>query len=330
MTLTELKVTKLEKQILSKVEDMVLKSNRILELESESKARRQEMLLKSDRISELERELATNRQNMILEKEAQLKLQHDLSQREKDIRELRQENRLAAERMHQARQILSFSDDKSGLQHMKTELACITNDTGLPKEKRGPHKKTRHQSDKTDGEKLAVSHDVTGAKGVQSTLSSEWPEQLLKWAAETGDAEVAGFLCKRNPKSHHQYQEALNIASIKGHSKIIKILLEALPGILPPAELVLQATIGRKYQLAEQLLLAGAPVSGSDAVQIHYAIEGDDTVRNGALDSAQLDSVENILTMLLQRVEEEKIKIRNQLIPPIVRLPPVIELSPHA
>lgn len=301
MTLTEEKVTKLEKQISSKDEGMFLKSNRI---------------------SELERELATHRQDMLLEKGTQLKLQHDLSQREKDIRELRQENRLAAERMHQARQILGSSDDKSGLQHTKTESACITHDS---KEKRSPQKKTRHQSDKTDGEKLAVSHDATGAKEIQSTLGSDWPEQLLKWAAETGDAEVAGFVCKRNPKSHHQYQEALNIASIKGHSKIVKILLEALPGIRPPAGLVLQATIGRKYQLAEQLLLAGAPVSGNDAVQIHYAIEGDDTVRNGALGSVQLDSVENILTMLLQRVEEEKINIRNQLTPPIVRLPPVTE-----
>lgn len=98
----------------------------------------------------------------------------------------------------------------------------------------------------------------------------------------------------------------------------------------PPAGLVLQATIGRNYQLAEQLLLAGAPVSGNDAVRIHYAIEGDDTVRNGALGSVQLDSVENILTMLLQRVEEEKIKLQKQLPPPIVRLPPVIEQSQHA
>lgn len=325
MTLTEEKVTKLEKQISSKDEGMILKSNRISELERESKAHRQDILLKSDRISELERELATHRQDMLLEKGTQLKLQHDLSQREKDMRELRQESRLAAERMHQARQILGSSDDKSGLQHTKTESACITHDSGLPKEKRSPQKKTRYQSDKTDGEKLAVSHDATGAKGIHSTLGSDWPEQLLKWAAETGDAEVAGFVCKRNPKSHHQYQEALNIASIKGHSKIIKILLEALPGIRPPAGLVLQATIGRKYQLAEQLLLAGAPVSGNDAVQIHYAIEGDDTVKNGALGSVQLDSVENILTMLLQRVEEEKINIRNQLTRPMVRLPPVTE-----
>lgn len=323
MTLTEEKVTKLEKQISSKDEGMFLKSNRISELERESKAHRQDMLLKSDRISELERELATHRQDMLLEKGTQLKLQHDLSQRDKDIRELREENRLAAERMHQARQILGSSDDKSGLQHTKTESAYITHDSGLPKEKRSLQKKTRHQSDKTDGERLAVSHDATGAKGIQSTLGSDWPEQLLKWAAETGDAEVAGFVCKRNPKSHHQYQEALNIASIKGHSKIIMIILEALPEIRPG--LVLQATIGRKYQLAEQLLLAGAPVSGNDAVQIHYAIEGDDTIRNGALGSVQLDSVENILTMLLQRVEEEKINIRNQLTPKIVRLPPVTE-----
>lgn len=320
--MAEEKVTKLEKRISSKDEGIVLKSNRISELESESKAHRQEMLLKSDRISELERELATHRQDMLLEKGNQLKLQHDLSVRDKDIRELRQENLLAAERMHQARQILGSSDDKSELQHTKTESACITYDSGLPKEKRSPQKKTRHQSDKTDGEKLAVSHDAPGPKGVQSALGSEL---LLKWAAETGDAEVAGFVCKRNPKSHHQYQEALNIASVKGHTKIIKILLEALPGIRPPAGLVLQATIERKYQLAEQLLLAGAPVSGNDAVQIHYAIEGDDTVKNGALGSVHLDSVENILTMLLQRVEEEKVKLRKQLTPPIVRLNPVTE-----
>lgn len=284
------------------------------------------MLLKSKRISELERELATNRQDMLLEKGNQLKLQHDLSLREKDIRELRQENRLAAERMHQARQILGSSDDVSGLQYTKTESACITHDSGLSEETRSAQKKTRHQPDKTDGEKLTIAHDATGANGIQRTLGSDWPGNLLKWAAETGNAEVAGRVCKSNPKSHHQYQEALNIASIKGHSKIIKILLEALPGIRPPAGLVLQAAIGRKYQLAEQLLLAGAPVSGNDAVQIHYAIEGDDTVRNGTLGSVELDSVENILTMLLQRVEEEKkINLRNQLTPPIVRLPPVTE-----
>lgn len=128
----------------------------------------------------------------------------------------------------------------------------------------------------------------------------------MKWAAETGDAEVGGFVCKRNPKSHHQYQEALNIASTKGHTKIIKILLEALPGIRPPAGLVLLATIGKEYQLVEQLLLAGAPVSGNDAVQIHYAIEGDHTVKNGALGSVQLDSVEPILTMLLQRERRKR------------------------
>lgn len=85
------------------------------------------------------------------------------------------------------------------------------------------------------------------AKGIQSTLGSDWPEQLLKWATETGDAEVARFVCKRNSKSHRQYLEALNIAPIKGHSKIIKILLETLPRIRPPAGLVLQAAIGRKY-----------------------------------------------------------------------------------
>lgn len=304
MTLTEEKVTKMEKQISSKDEGMFVKSNRI---------------------SELERELATHRQDMLVEKGTQLKLQHDLSQRDQDIRELRRENRLATERMHQARQILGSSDDKSGLQHTKTESACIDHDSSLPKEKLSLQKKTRHQSDKTDGEKLAVSRDTTGAKGIQSTLGSDWPEQLLKWAAETGDVEVAGFVSKRNPKSHHQYQEALNIASIKGHFKIVKILLEALPGVRPPAVLVLQAAIGRKYQIVEQLLLAGAPVSGNDAAQIHHAIEGDDKVRNGALGSVQLDSVENILTMLLQRVEEEKLKRRNQVIPPIVRLPPVTE-----
>lgn len=325
MTLTEEKVTKMEKQISSKDEGMFVKSNRISELERELKTHRQNTLLKSDRILELEREVATHRQDMLVEKGTQLKLQHDLSQREKDIRELRQENRLATERMHQARQILGSSDDKSGLQHTKIESACIDHDSSLPKKKLSLQKKTRHQSDKTDGEKLAVSHDTTGAKGIQSTLGSDWPEQLLKWAAETGDVEVAGFVSKRNPKSHHQYQEALNIASIKGHFKIVKILLEALPGIRPPAVLVLQAAIGRKYQIAEQLLLAGAPVSGNDAAQIHYAIEGDDKVRNGALGSVQLDSVENILTMLLQRVEEEKLKRRNQVIPPIVRLPPVTE-----
>lgn len=105
MTLTEEKVTKLGKQIMSKDENMFLKSNRISDLESESKAHRQEMLLKSNRISELERELATHRQDMLLEKGNQLKLQHDLSQREKDIRELRQENRLAAERMRRDRSL---------------------------------------------------------------------------------------------------------------------------------------------------------------------------------------------------------------------------------
>lgn len=322
MTSIEEKVTKLENQISLKNDDMVLKSNRISELERELKTHCQDMLLKTNRISELERELTTHRQDLLLVKASQLRLQHDISLKEKDIRELRQENRLAAERMSQARQILCSSDDKTGLQ--------TTQDSGPSKEKPSPWKKTRHQSDKTEGEKLAVSHDATSAKGLQSTLGSDWPEQLLKWAAETGDAEVAGFVCQRNPKSHHQYLEALNIASIKGHAKIIKILLEAFPGMRPPAGLVLQATIGRNYQLAEQLLLAGAPVSGNDAVRIHYAIEGDDTVRNGALGSMQLDSVENILTMLLQRVEEEKIKLQKQLPPPIVRLPPVIEQSQHA
>lgn len=304
MTLIEEKVAKLENQISSKNEDIVLKSNRI---------------------SELERELNTHRQEMLLEKGTQLKLQHELSLKEKDIRELRQENRLAAERISQARQILGSSDDKVGLQHTKTEPVCTTQDSGPSKEKRSPWKKTLHQSDKTDGEKLAVSQDATSAKGFQSTLGSDWPEQLLRWAAETGDAEVARFVCQRNPKSHHQYLEALNVASMKGHAKIIKILLEAFAGMRPPAGLVLQAAIGRNYQLAEQLLLAGAPVSGNDADRIRHAIDGDDTVRNGALGSAQLDSVENILTMLLQRVEEEKIKLRKQLPPPIVRLPPVIE-----
>lgn len=304
MTLIEEKVAKLENQVSSKNEDIVLKSNRILELE---------------------RELNTHRQDMLLEKGNQLKLQHELSLKEKDIRELRRENRLAAERMSQARQILGSSDDKVGLQHTKSEPVCITQDSGPSKEKRSPWKKTLHQSDKTDGEKLAVSQDATSARGLQSTLGSDWPEQLLRWAAETGDAEVARFVCQRNPKSHHQYLEALNVASIKGHAKIIKILLEAFAGMRPPAGLVLQAAIGRNYQLAEQLLLAGAPVSGNDADRIRHAIEGDDTVRNGALGSAQLDSVENILTMLLQRVEEEKIKLRKQLPPPIVRLPPVIE-----
>lgn len=304
MTSIEEKVTKLENQISLQNDDMVLKSNRISELERELKTHCQDMLLKTNRISELERELTTHRQDLLLVKGSQLRLQHDISLKEKDIRELRQENRLAAERMSQARQILCSSDDKTGLQ--------TTQDSGPSKEKPSPWKKTRHQSDKTEGEKLAVSHDATSAKGLQSTLGSDWPEQLLKWAAETGDAEV------------------LNIASIKGHAKIIKILLEAFPGMRPPAGLVLQATIGRNYQLAEQLLLAGAPVSGNDAVRIHYAIEGDDTVRNGALGSVQLDSVENILTMLLQRVEEEKIKLQKQLPPPIVRLPPVIEQSQHA
>lgn len=325
MTLIEDKVAELENQISSKNEDMVLKSNRISDLERESNTHRQDMLLKSDRISELERELTTHRQDMLLEKGTQLKLQHELSLKEKDIRELRQENRLAAERMSQARQILGSSDDKVGLQHTKTEPVCIAQDSGPAKEKRGPWKKTLHQSDKTDGEKLAVSHDATSGKGLQSTLGSDWPEQLLRWAAETGDVEVARFVCQRNPKSHHQYLEALNVASIKGHAKIIKILLEAFAGMRSPAGLVLQAAIGRNYQLAEQLLLAGAPVSGNDADRIRHAIECDDTVRNGALGSAQLDSIENILTMLLQRVEEEKIKLRKQLPPPIVRLPPVIE-----
>lgn len=296
MTSTEEKVTKLEDQISSKNEGNFLKSNRISELERELKTHRQDMLLKSNRISELERELATHRQDMLLEKGTQFKLQTDLSLREKDIRELRQVNWLAAERMHRARQILGSSDDESGLQHTKTESACVNHDSGLSKEKRNPQKKTRYQPDKTDREELAVSQDAMSAKGIQSTLGSDWPEQLLKWATETGDAEVARFVCKRKPKSHRQYLEALNITSIKGHSKIIKILLEALPGIRPPAGLVLQAAIGRKYQLAEQILLADAPVSSNDAIQIHYAIEGDDAIRNGVLGSVQLGSFENILT----------------------------------
>lgn len=323
--LTEEKVTKLENQILSKNEGMVLKSNRISELERELETNRQDMLIKSDRISGLERELTAHHQDMLLEKRTQLKLKHGFSLKDKEIRDLRQENRLAAERMSQARQILGSSDGKARLQYTKPESICITHDSGPSKEKQSHWENIGHQSNKTEGEKLDVFHDATSAKGLQSTLGSDWPEQLLKWAAETGDAEVAGFVCQRNPKSHHRYLEALNIASINGHAKIIEILLEAFPGMRPPAGLVLQAVIGRNYQLAERLILAGASVSGNDAAKIHFAIEGDDTVRNGALSSVQLDSVENILTMLLQRVEEEKIKLRKQLPPPIVRLPPVVE-----
>lgn len=325
MILTEEKVTKLENQISSKNEEMVLKSNRILELERDLGNYHQDMLLKSNRISELERELTTHRQDMLSKKGTQLKLQHDLSLKEEEICELRQENRLAAERISQARQILGSSDDKAGHQHTKAEPIHITQDSDPSKEKRSRWKKTRQQSDKADGEKLPAFHDASSAKGLQSTLGADWPEQLLKWAAETGDAEVAGFICQRNPKSHHQYLEALNIASIKGHAKIIKILLEAFPGMRPPAGLVLQAAIGRHYQLAEQLLLAGAPVSGNDADRIHHAIKGDETVKNGALGSVQLDSIENILTMLLQRVEKEKIKLGKPLPPPVVRLTPVVE-----
>lgn len=84
----------------------------------------------------------------------------------------------------------------------------------------------------------------------------------------------------------------------------MQILLEASP---PPAGVALHVAIGRNYQLAEQLLLAGAPVSASDAVQIHNFTHGDDAVRNGSLSSVQLDSVESILKMLLQRVGEENI-----------------------
>lgn len=150
MTSTEEKVTKLEDQISSKNEGNFLKSNRISELERELKTHRQDMLLKSNRISELERELATHRQNMLLEKGTQLKLQTDLSLREKDIRELRQVNWLAAERMYRVRQILGSSDDESGLQHTKTESARVNHDSGLSKEKRNPQEKTRYQPDKTN------------------------------------------------------------------------------------------------------------------------------------------------------------------------------------
>ena len=321
MTSTEEKVTKLEDQISSKNEGNFLKSNRISELERELKTHRQDMLLKSNRISELERELATRRQDMLLEKGTQFKLQTDLSLREKDIRELRQVNWLAAERMHRARQILGSSDDESGLQHTKTESACVNHDSGLSKEKRNPQKKTRYQPDKTDREKLAVSQDAMSAKGIQSTLGSDWPEQLLKWATETGDAEVARFVCKRKPKSHRQYLEALNITSIKGHSKIIKILLEDCqeydlqPGwcFKRPLEENISSQNNSYWQMPQSAATMWFRSIMPSKVMTRLEM-GCSVACNWAR-----------LKTFSQRVAEEKINLWNQLTPPIARLLPVTE-----